>query len=163
MVILEKTPTLLKVQHRPYSLWFFTSSWAFGIPLLFLGLGMMQSWIFYLWWLPFFCAFFIISGMIVLILAGQVITCQFDKSKKRIILHERGMFKPQIQEYNLGEILDIQVTSKGWNPGNNNDYQLVIILRQGQSFNLSLGKQIPGENVNLIRNFVGLKSQCLQV
>lgn len=82
---LEKTPTLLKVQHCPYSLWFFTSSWAFGIPLLFLGLGMIQSWIFYLWWLPFFCAFFIISGMIVLMLAGPVITCQFDKIKKRII------------------------------------------------------------------------------
>lgn len=73
------------------------------------------------------------------------------------------MFKHQIQEYNLGEILDIQVTSKGWNLGENSDYQLVILLRQGQSFHLSLGKQIPGENVNLIRNFVGLKSQYLQV
>lgn len=161
MVILEKTPTLLKVQHRPYSLWLVTSGWALGIPLLFIGLGLIENWIFYLWWFPAFCAFFLISGIIVLMLAGQIITCQFDKTKNRVILKKRGMFKTQMSEYSLAEILDVQVTGKAWNPAENSEYQLIIILRKGNALHISLGKTIQLEIVNLIRNFLGFKNQCL--
>ncbi|HBE16065.1 MAG TPA: hypothetical protein DEG17_04010 [Cyanobacteria bacterium UBA11149] len=164
MVILEKTPTQLKLRHRPYFLWIATGSWLFGIFVLIL-LITLQSWLFYLWWIPVFLILNILIAISLLLFTRQIIICHFDKVNSLFILKRQGLLTKKIIWHPLGDILDVQLKSTSWNRDQNSHQEIAIILKSGKDLILDVGqgRKIDNklETVNLIRKFLEMPTQTL--
>ncbi len=166
MVILEKTPTQLKLRHRPYFLWIATGSWLFGIIVLILLITLQFSWLLYLWWLPVFLIINILICISLLLFTQQVINCHFDKENYLFILRKQGLLTKKILWHPLADILDVKLKSTSWNHDKNANYQIVIVLKSGKDLILNV-EQNSGidnklETANLIRKFLGMPPQTLQ-
>ncbi|MFP5271977.1 hypothetical protein [Coleofasciculus sp.] len=164
MVILEKTPTQLKLQHRPYLIWQLSGCLVFGIPLLFILLSLVSTWIIYLWWLPLFLVLNTVFGLVLLVFAGRVFTYHFDKDTNSLFIKRRGLFKTQVTLYPLSDIFQIQVKSTSWNQDKMAHYKIALILKSGKHLSIPSGEtslQQKLETVNLIRQFLGIPPQKL--
>ena|SRR4028118_1757276 len=165
MVILEKTKTQLKLRHRPYSIWSLTASWMLGTLLLILLIYLQYTWLIYLRWMPLFIVFNIVTSSLMLILAGQVITCHFDKEFNNLTIRRRGLMNTKVILHSLTDILDIQLESRSWNPEDKASYQIVVVLKASKSFPLNIGQGSDVkqnlETVNLIRKFLDMPPQIL--
>jgi hypothetical protein len=165
MVILEKTPTQLKLRHRPYFLWIATGSWILGILILILLITLQFSWLIYLWWLPVFLILNIVISIALLLFTQQVINCHFDKQNSLFILRKQGLLTKKILWHPLADILDVKIKSTSWNHDKNANYQIVIVLKSGKDLILNVGQSSGIDNkletVNLIRKFIGMPTQTL--
>lgn len=164
MVLVKKTQTQLKFIYRPYLVWVGTSGLIFGVPLFIKLISINEGWIIYLWWMPLFFPAVILIGILGLLFAGHVITYQFDKDYDTLTIKQRGLLNSKMIWYSLGEIFDVQLQSTSWNPEETVNYQIVIVLKAGNSFPLNLGFNSPREKleiVNLIRKFLGMSPQNL--
>ena len=165
MVILEKTKTQLKLRHRPYSVWISIGSWVLGISLLALLIYLQNPWLFYIWWMPLVPILNILLSLLILLLAGQVVTCHFDKDYNSLTLKRHGWLKTKIIFHSLADILDVQLKSMSWRHDQNASYQIVVVLKSGKNLPLSfwewsaVKKKL--EVVNIIRKFLGLPPQRL--
>lgn len=165
MVILEKTPTQLKLRHRPYFLWIATGSWLFGIFFIILLITLQMSWLFYLWWIPVFLILNILMAISLLLFTRQVIICHFDKDNHLFILKWQGLLTKKIIWHPLGDILDVQLKSTSWNSHKNAHQEIAIVLKSGKDLILDVGQGRGIDNkletVNLIRKFLGMPPQRL--
>jgi hypothetical protein len=165
MIILEKTKTQLKLRHRPYFIWRLTGSWMLGILLLLLLISLQYTWLIYLWWMPLFLLLNLVTCSLVFILAGQVITCHFDKEFNNLTIRRRGLLNTKIIWHSLTDILDIQLESRTWNPEDKASYQIIVVLRAKKSFPLNIGQGSDIKKnlvtVNLIRKFLDMPPQTL--
>ncbi|HEY9649719.1 MAG TPA: hypothetical protein V6C95_03580 [Coleofasciculaceae cyanobacterium] len=165
MVILEKTKTQLKLRHRPYTLWMITGSWMLVIVVLLLLISLQQTWLIYLGWMPLFIVLNIIISSLVLIVAGRVVICHFDKDYNSLTIQKRGLMNTQVSLHPLTDILDIQLRSTSWRQDEKADYQIVIVFKSGRSLSLNIvsnpdiSKKL--EATNLIREFLRLPPQKL--
>lgn len=165
MVILEKTKTQLKLRHRPYTLWMITGSWMLMILVLLLLISLQQTWLIYLEWMPLFIVLNIVMSSLVLIVAGRVTLCHFDKDYNSLTIQKRGLLNTKVSLHSLTDILDIQLRSTSWRQDDKADYQIVIILKSGKNLSLNIVSS-PDINkkldaANLIREFLRMPAQKL--
>jgi hypothetical protein len=115
--------------------------------------------------MPLFLVFNIVTSSLVFILAGQVITCHFDKEFNNLTIRRRGLLNTKVIWHSLTDILDIQLQSRTWNPEDKASYQIIVVLRANKSFPLNLGQGSDVQHnlatVNLIRNFLDMPPQTL--
>jgi hypothetical protein len=164
MVILEKTPTQLKLRHRPYFIWQLSGCLVVSVPLLIVFVSLILPWIIYMLGLYVLCAFNIISSIVLLICAGRIFIYHFDKDKNSLLIKQRGLFKTQVTLYPLSDIFQVQLKSTSWNQDNTANYQIAIILKSGKHLPIKSGEkslQQKLEIVNLIRRFLGMPPQKL--
>lgn len=164
MIIVKQTQTQLKLLHQPYLVWIVAGSLMIGIPSLILLIYLNDSWIIYLWWMPLFFPSIIILGFLVLIFAGQVVTCQFDKDSNSLTIKRRSLLNTKVIWHSLADILDVQVQSTSWHHDETANYQIWIFLKSSKKFTLNFGfisTKEKLEAVNLIRKFIGMQPQKL--
>ena len=162
MVILEQTKTQLKFRYRPYSLWMATGGWIVGTFLIVLIIYLQLSWMFYLWWIPLFLVLNILASIALLIFAGKVVICHFDKDYNGFTLKRRGLLNTQVIWHPLAHIIDVQVEAIGWNPDRNATCQIALFLKSGDRILLNLGLRSINyklKAVNLIRKFLDMPLQ----
>lgn len=162
MIVVEKTPTQLKLRHRPYFVWLIASSLILGLPFLVLAVGSLLTWIFRLWWIPLLLLLAIAIGNFTLVCWGTVVTCTLDKQCDRLILKYHRAIASQRIEYSLAEIRDVLIESRSWDGDIPLDFQIVLFLKNGRFLPLdgvSSSWQTHQETANLIRAFLGLPQQ----
>lgn len=162
MVILEQTKTQLKFRYRPYSLWLGTGGWIVGTFLLVPIIYLQLSWMLYLWWIPLFIVLNIVASIALLIFAGRVVICHFDKDYNGFTLKRRGWLNTQVMWHPLAHIIDVQVEAIGWNPDRNTNCQIALFLKSGDRISLDLGLRSINDKlntVNLIRKFLDMSPQ----
>src|SRR6476661_5573770 len=138
MKIVEKTATKLTLQHRPAGVWIAAGVFVLVIPFVLLLIGQNNTWLFYIWWFPLLPVVFVIIGLLVLILAGGVISCDFDKTLGKVTLKRRGLLGMKVTEHSLKEIVDVQLESNSWNSDENANYDVVLFLRQSKTVPLKI-------------------------
>ncbi|MEQ8956572.1 MAG: hypothetical protein RLP02_01410 [Coleofasciculus sp. C2-GNP5-27] len=164
MVILEKTPTQLKLRHRPYFIWQLSGCLVFSIPGLMILVSIIFPWIIYMFGLYLLFAFNVILSIVLLVCAGRVLTYHFDKDTNSLFIKRRGLFKTQVTLYPLSDIFQVQVKSTSWNQEKMANYQIAIVLKSGKYLSIKSGEtslQQKLETVNLIRQFLGMPPQKL--
>jgi hypothetical protein len=164
MVILEKTPTQLKLRHRPYFIWQLSGCLVFSVPLLIVLVSLVLPWIVYMLGLYALFAFNLVAGILLLVCAGRIFIYNFDKETNSLLIKRRGLFKTQLSLYPLSDIFQVQLKSTSWNQDRTSNYQIAIILKSGKHLSIkSDGKTLQQklEIVNLIRRFMGMPPQKL--
>ncbi|MEQ9486814.1 hypothetical protein [Coleofasciculus sp. F4-SAH-05] len=164
MVILEKTPTQLKLRHRPYFIWQLSGCLVFSVPLLIVLVSLVLPWIVYMLGLHALFAFNLVAGILLLVCAGRIFIYHFDKETNSLLIKRRGLFKTQLSLYPLSDIFQVQLKSTSWNQDRTSNYQIAIILKSGKHLSIkSDGKPLQQklETVNLIRQFLGMPPQKL--
>jgi len=164
MVILEKTPTQLKLRHRPYFIWQLSGCLVFSVPLLIVLVSLVLPWIVYMLGLYALFAFNLVAGILLLVCAGHIFIYDFDKQTNSLLIKRRGLFKTQLSLYPLSDIFQVQLKSTSWNQDKSSNYQIAIILKSGKHLSIkSDGKNLQQklEIVNLIRQFLGMPPQKL--
>jgi hypothetical protein len=115
--------------------------------------------------MPLFLLLNLVTCSLVFILAGQVITCHFDKEFNNLTIRRRGLLNTKIIWHSLTDILDIQLESRTWNPEDKASYQIIVVLRAKKSFPLNIGQGSDIKKnlvtVNLIRKFLDMPPQTL--
>ncbi|GET41395.1 hypothetical protein [Microseira wollei] len=162
MVILEQTKTQLKFRYRPDSIWMATGGWIVGTFLLIAMIYLQLSWIFYLWWIPLFLVLNIVASIALLIFAGRVVICHFDKDYNGFTLKRGGWLNTQVIWHPLAHIIDVQVEAIGWNPDRKANCQIALFLKSGDRISLDLGLASINDKlnaVNLIRKFLDMPPQ----
>jgi hypothetical protein len=164
MVILEKTPTQLKLRHRPYFIWQLSGCLVFSVPLLIVLVSLVLPWIVYMLGLYALFAFNLVAGILLLVCAGRIFIYDFDKETNSLLIKRRGLFKTQLSLYPLSDIFQVQLKSTSWNQAQTSNYQIAIIFKSGKELSIkSEGKTLQQklETVNLIRRFLGMPPQKL--
>jgi len=164
MVILEKTPTQLKLRHRPYFIWQLSGCLVVSVPLLILLVSVVLPWIVYMLGLYALFAVNVVLSIILVLCAGRILTYHFDKDTNSFFIKRRGLFKTQVTLYPLSDIFQVQVKSTSWNQDKKANYQIAIILKSGKHLPIKSGQtSLPQklETVNLIRQFLGMPPQKL--
>lgn len=159
MVILENTKTQLKFRYRPYSLWLGIGGWMVGTFLLILLIYHQLRWLTYVLWIPPLLLLSLVASGLVLILAGRVVICHFDKDYNSLTIKRRGLLNTKVIWHSLADVLDVQLQSPSWHHQETADYQITLFLKSGESLKLNLGlKSIAQklETLNLIRGFLGM-------
>ncbi len=159
MVILENTKTQLKFRYRPYSLWLGTGGWMVSTFLLILLIYHQLRWLTYVLWIPPLLLLSLVASGLVLILAGRVVICHFDKEYNSFTIKRRGLLNTKVIWHSLTDVLDVQLQSPSWHHQEAVDYQITLFLKSGESLKLNLGlKSIAQklETLNLIRSFLGM-------
>lgn len=160
MKIVEKTATKLTLQHRPARVWIAAGVFVLVIPFVLLLIGQNNTWLFYIWWFPLLPVAFVILGLLVLILAGGVISCGFDKTLGKVTLKRRGLLGMKVTEHSLKEIVDVQLESNSWNSDDNANYDVILFLRQSKAVPLKVYPTSSSTEkikvVNVIREFLCL-------
>ncbi|MCL1470207.1 hypothetical protein [Argonema antarcticum] len=159
MVILENTKKHLKFRHRPYSLWLGTTGWMGGTFLLILLIYHKLGWLTYVLWIPPLLLLSLVASGLVLILAGRVVICHFDKDYNSFTIKRCGLLKTKVIWHSLTDVLDVQLQSPSWHHQEAVDYQITLFLKSGESLKLNLGLKSNAqklETLNLIRGFLGM-------
>ncbi len=160
MKIVEKTATKLTLQHRPVGAWIAAAVFVLVIPCVLLLIGQNNTWLFYIWWFPLLPILFVIIGLLVMILAGGVVCCGFDKNLGKVTLKRRGLLGMKVTEHSLKEIVDVQLESNSWNRDDNANYDVVLFLRQSKAVPLKVYQTSSNTEkikvVNVIREFLCL-------
>ncbi|MEQ8537699.1 MAG: hypothetical protein RIB93_09580 [Coleofasciculus sp. D1-CHI-01] len=164
MVILEKTPTQLKLRHRPYFIWQLSGCLVVSVPLLIILVSLVLPWIVYMLGLYALFAFNIVLSIVLLVCAGRIFIYHFDKDTNSLLIKRRGLLKTQVTLYPLSDIFQVQLKSTSWNQDRTSNYQIAIILKSGKHLSIkSEGKTLQQklEIVNLIRRFLDMPPQKL--
>ena len=164
MVILEKTPTQLKLRHRPYFIWQLSGCLVISVPLLIILVSLVLPWIIYMLGLYALFAFNLVLSIVLLVCAGRIFIYHFDKDTNRLLIKQRGLLKTQVMLYPLSDIFQVQLKSTSWNQDKTANYKIAIILKSGKHLSIKLEEksvQQKLEIVNLIRQFLGMPPQKL--
>lgn len=166
MATLEKTPNCLKFTHRPFSPGFITIPWLIGIPLGIMALSAVSRWILYLWWLPLFLFIGMVSGIAILLLGSQVMSYTFDRTLGKLVFKQQGLFKNQVVEHHLTDIVDVQLEPTFWHPRKHQknlaNYQICLLFRDGENLPLNLGQRSKLERFKVLREFLRLPPLSLR-
>lgn len=104
---------------------------------------------------------FTASGLFILVLSSEVVTCVFDEILGTFSLRRRGLFGIEITEHQIGEIEDIRVEELTDSDGST--YHTCIILRSGECLPLTRystsGKRDHQETADCLRRFLKLNHQ----
>ncbi len=168
MVILQQTPTELIFRHRPYRLWIGILGMIFGVPILMVFASFFASWVLYFWWLPLLYLMLFFGSIILGVIAGKTRIYEFNKRRDRLTILSKGILGTHRQEYSLAEIWHIQLEPTNWSPQTSHsyrtksqNYQIMLILKNGQSLRLNLGIKSTSEaqeqTINQIHQFLGIR------